>query len=152
MEQMIQLSGKQRAALRKIAANLDTIFQIGKGGIGENMLRQISDTLDARELIKLRVLDTAEYTASSAAQEIANALHAAVVQCIGTRFVLYRPNPDKAKKSEISANKKRPTHRSNSVPSNKDVGWVTPVVDEDKQSVGTLDCMKMSDGIKKNIA
>ena len=64
MEQMIQLSGKQRAALRKIAANLDTIFQIGKGGIGENMLRQISDTLDARELIKLRVLDTAEYTAS----------------------------------------------------------------------------------------
>lgn len=106
MEQMIQLSGKQRAALRKIAANLDTIFQIGKGGIGANMLRQISDALDARELIKLRVLDTAEYTASSAAQEIANALHAAVVQCIGTRFVLYRPNPDKAKKSEITANKK----------------------------------------------
>lgn len=106
MEQMIQLSGKQRAALRKIAANLDTIFQIGKGGIGENMLRQISDALDARELIKLRVLDTAEYTASSAAQEIANALHAAVVQCIGTRFVLYRPNPDRGEKSEIAAYQK----------------------------------------------
>lgn len=106
MEQMIQLSGKQRAALRKIAANLDTIFQIGKGGIGENMLRQISDALDARELIKLRVLDTAEYTASSAAQEIADALHAAVVQCIGTRFVLYRPNPDRGEKSEIAAYQK----------------------------------------------
>lgn len=106
MEQMIQLSGKQRAALRKIAANLDTIFQVGKSGIGVNMLRQISDALDARELIKLRVLDTAEYTASSAAQEIADALHAAVVQCIGTRFVLYRPNPDRGEKSEIAAYQK----------------------------------------------
>ena len=101
MGNIIQLQGKQRAALRKVAAGLDTIFQIGKGGIGENMLRQISDALDARELIKLRVLDAAEYTADSAAEKIAEILHAAVVQCIGTRFVLYRPNPDKAARSAV---------------------------------------------------
>ncbi len=78
-----------------MANSLDTIFQIGKGGIGENMCKQISDTLEARELIKLRVLENSDYTAKEAAAEIAEFIGADVVQVIGTKFVLYKESKDK---------------------------------------------------------
>ena len=84
------LTSKQRAYLRGLAQNLDTIFQVGKGGVTENMCEQIGNALEARELIKLRVLDNSEYTAKEAANEIAENVGADVVQVIGTRFVLYR--------------------------------------------------------------
>ena len=88
------LTSKQRAGLRKMAAALDTIFQVGKGGVSDNMCEQISNALEARELIKLRVLENSEYSAKEAANEIAERVDADVVQVIGTRFVLYRESVD----------------------------------------------------------
>ena len=94
-EGIMEITSKQRAYLRRLAANIDTIFQIGKGGVYEHMLRQISDALEARELIKLRVLDNSAYSAQQAMEEISAALHAVPVQSIGTRFVLFRPSEKK---------------------------------------------------------
>ena len=84
------LNSKQRAFLRAEAQKLDTIFQVGKGGITEEMCNQISAALEARELIKARVLDNSSYTAKDAASIIAEAIGCDVVATVGSRFVLYR--------------------------------------------------------------
>ena len=89
------LTSKQRAYLRSLSQSLDTIFQIGKGGITEEICLQISNALEARELIKARVLDNSGYTAKEAAQEIADAVSCDVVSCVGTKFVLYRESEKK---------------------------------------------------------
>ena len=94
------ITSKQRAYLRSLAQNLDTIFQIGKGGITEETCKQIANALEARELIKARVLDNSGYTAKEAANEIAEAIDCDVVSCVGTRFVLYEESTKK-KKIEI---------------------------------------------------
>lgn len=91
------LSSKQRAYLRSMSQQLDTIFQIGKGGITEEICFQISNALEARELIKCRVLENSGYTAKEAAEEISAAIGADVVSCVGTRFVLYRESENKKK-------------------------------------------------------
>ena len=65
------LTSKQRATLRGIASSYETIFQVGKGGINDNLIQQVSDALKKRELIKLRVLDNSGYSAREAADEIA---------------------------------------------------------------------------------
>ena len=89
------LTSKQRANLRSLSANLDTIFQIGKGGITDEICLQIGNALEARELIKLRVLDNSGYTAKEAATEISEAVGCEVVSCVGTKFVLYRESKKK---------------------------------------------------------
>ena len=94
------LTSKQRAYLRSLAVHIDTIFQIGKGGVNENMTEQISNALEARELIKLRVLDNSGYTSREAAEEIAEIVGAEVIQTVCTRFVLYRESK-KNKKIEL---------------------------------------------------
>ena len=94
------LTSKQRAYLRGLSQNLDTIFQIGKGGITEEICTQISNALEARELIKARVLDNSGYTAKEAANEIAEAIGCDVVSCVGSRFVLYKESTKK-KRIEI---------------------------------------------------
>ena len=78
------------------------IFQIGKGGINENMTKQISDALEARELIKLKVLQNSEYTAREAAETIAETTSSAVVGVVGSTFVLYRES-EKHKKIDLGA-------------------------------------------------
>ncbi len=88
------LNSRQRAQLRGLANSLDTIFQVGKGGVTENTVKQVDDALEARELIKLRVLETSPVSAREAADEIAEKTHSDVVQVIGTRFVLYRESRD----------------------------------------------------------
>ena len=87
------LNSKQRAALRGVAGTMDTIFQVGKGGINEALISQVSDALRKRELIKLRVLDNSAYTSREAAEEIAEKTGADVVQVIGNRFVIFKRNP-----------------------------------------------------------
>lgn len=84
------LTSKQRAALRAAANGTDTIMQVGKGGIGENLIKQVDEALEARELIKLRVLETALMTPDEAAAVLSEATHSEVVQTIGTRLTLYR--------------------------------------------------------------
>ncbi len=98
------MTSKQRAYLRSLASTMDTIFQIGKGGISEEMCKQIANALEARELIKCRVLDNAEYTPAEAANEIAEIIDATVVTVIGTKFVLFRPSSkEKNRKIDLSA-------------------------------------------------
>lgn len=80
-----------------MAAPMDTIFQVGKGGVNDNMCEQISNALEARELIKLRVLDNCDLNAKEAAQIISEETDSDVVQVIGTRFVLYRESVDHKK-------------------------------------------------------
>lgn len=91
------LTSKQRASLRSLANGMDTIFQLGKGGVNDNFIAQVDDALTARELIKLRILESSMYTAREAADEIAPLVGAEVVQVIGTKFVLYRQNKEKPK-------------------------------------------------------
>ena len=96
------ITSKQRAYLRGLSNNYDTIFRVGKGGITENMTEQIGNALEARELIKLRVLDNSEYGAREAAEIIAEKVGADVVSVVGSRFVLYRES-EKHKKIDISS-------------------------------------------------
>lgn len=94
------LTSKQRAYLRGRANDYDTIFQVGKGGINENMLEQIDNALEARELIKLRTLENSDFFAKEAANAIAEQLGADVVSVVGSRFILYRES-QKNKKFDI---------------------------------------------------
>ena len=89
------LTSKQRAYLRSLSQKLDTIFQIGKSGITEEICTQLANALEARELIKARVLDNSGYTAKEAAEEIAAAISCDVVSCVGTKFVLYKESVNK---------------------------------------------------------
>jgi len=88
------LNSRQRAQLRGLANGLDTIFQVGKGGLNEQLYTQVAQALEARELIKLRVLETAPVTARQAADEISKAVDADVVQVIGSKFVLYKESTE----------------------------------------------------------
>ena len=98
----MELTSKQRAQLRGMANGLDTILQIGKDGIGDNVVTQVNEALEVRELIKCRVLDNnLELDARSAAQALAEATRSEVVQVIGTRFVLFRQTHSKPKEKRI---------------------------------------------------
>ena len=94
------ITSKQRAYLRSISQSLETIFQIGKGGITEEICNQIYNALEARELIKARVLDNSGYTAKEAASIIAEVIECEVVSCGGSRFVLYKES-EKKKRIEL---------------------------------------------------
>jgi RNA-binding protein len=100
------LTSKQRAALRALAAGEDTIVQIGKGGITENVIAQTTDALTARELVKGRVLENSLLTAREACDRLSEACHAEQVQVIGSKFVLYRRSA-KAPKIELPKDQKR---------------------------------------------
>ena len=84
------LNSKQRAALKAIASQTDAIFQIGKGGVGDAMVKSIGDALEARELIKISVLENSAETACGAAEEIAEATGSEVVAVIGRKIILYK--------------------------------------------------------------
>lgn len=86
------LNSKERAYLRSLANSIDTIVMVGKGGMSDTIIKQADDALTARELIKGRVLESADTTPRIAAEEIAEAINADVVQVIGSKFVLYRRN------------------------------------------------------------
>ena len=94
----MELTSKQRAQLRSLATNLDTIAPVGKDGIGDNLSKQVNDALEARERIKGRVLENSLLTAREAAEELAVAARCEVVQVIGSKFVLYRMQHDKSKR------------------------------------------------------
>ena len=89
------LTSKQRASLRAIANELTPIFQIGKGGLNENLVTSIDEALEARELVKITILDSADVTAKEALDYIAERTGAEQVQLIGRKFVLYRRSEDK---------------------------------------------------------
>lgn len=100
------LTSKQRSQLRAIAAGEDTIIQVGKGGINENLIASVSDALKARELIKGRVLENSMLTAREACDALSEACRAEQVQVIGTKFVLYKRNEKEPKIVLIKDRKK----------------------------------------------
>ena len=89
------LTSKQRATLRSFANGIDTIIQIGKDGITDNLIAQVDSALTARELIKGRVLANSLVSPREACEFLAEELGAEGVQVVGTKFVLYRENPEK---------------------------------------------------------
>ena len=91
------LTSKQRAHLRSLAAGADTIIQIGKGGITDNVTAQVNSALLARELVKGRVLENSMLTAREACDALSEACGAEQVQVIGSKFVLYKRNPKEPK-------------------------------------------------------
>lgn len=91
------LTGKQRAMLRKMANGIPALYQIGKDGITENVIKQFDDALDARELIKVHILDSALLDTRGTADSVAKMLGAEPVQSIGSKFVLYRRSEDNPK-------------------------------------------------------
>lgn len=91
------LTGKQRAKLRSMANGIPALYQIGKDGISENVLKQFDEALEARELIKVHVLDSALLDTRETADGIAKQLGADTVQTIGSKFVLYRHSENNPK-------------------------------------------------------
>ena len=94
----MELTSKQRAQLRGIANTIDTIVIIGKDGITENLAKQANDALEAREIIKCRVLENSLLTAREACDELSRLTRSEQVQVIGSKFVLYRQHYDKSKR------------------------------------------------------
>ena len=96
-----ELTGKQRAQLRAMANTLEPVVHIGKDGIGDNLVKQANDALEARELIKCRVLENCDLTAREACDELSRLTRSEQVQVIGMKFVLYRESHRKDKKDKI---------------------------------------------------
>ena len=93
------MTGKERAAFRSKANSLEPLFQVGKGGMSDALVKQTDDALRARELIKLKVLlDSSPVTPREVADELAEKTQSDVIQVIGGVIVLYRENPEIAKK------------------------------------------------------
>jgi RNA-binding protein len=84
------LTSKQRAYLRGLANDIDTILQVGKDGVNDSFITQINDALEARELIKIRVLNNAPTDVEEVAAILEEACNAETVQKIGNKLVLYR--------------------------------------------------------------
>ncbi len=86
------LTSKERAYLRSLAVNEETILTLGKGGLSGEVIKQADDALEKRELIKGRILpESCPVSPREAAEAIAGKTGSVVVQVIGSRFVLYRP-------------------------------------------------------------
>ncbi|KMK75923.1 ribosome assembly RNA-binding protein YhbY [Alkalihalobacillus pseudalcaliphilus] len=88
------LTGKQKRFLRSKAHHLNPIFQVGKGGVNDNMIAQISDALEVRELMKISVLQNCEFDKGDVAKELAKGTKADIVQIIGNTIVLYKESKE----------------------------------------------------------
>ena len=88
------LTGKQKRYLRSLAHNIDPIFQIGKAGINDNMISQIDETLENRELIKIHILQNDFDDKNDLAQTLSQATNSEVVQVIGSMIIIYRESQE----------------------------------------------------------
>ena len=95
------MTSKQRAILRAQANTLTPVFQVGKGEIDETLIKSTADCLAARELIKMKVLETSMYSAKEAANILAEETGADVVQVIGSKFVLYLQKKKESKFADL---------------------------------------------------
>lgn len=84
------INSKQRALLKGMASRIDAIFQIGKGGVSENMCEAIASALEARELIKISMLENSSVDIRDAAEEIADATGSDLVSVIGRKIILFK--------------------------------------------------------------
>ena len=88
------ITSAQRAKLRSMASDMSAIIQVGKGGINDTLIITVHDALEARELIKLTVLENCDYTARDVADALSEITHAHCVGVIGRKVLLYRPSKD----------------------------------------------------------
>ena len=93
------LSSKQRAILKSVASKMDAIFQIGKGGLGDAAVKSIADALEARELVKISVLDNSDEDAREAGEAIAARTGSEVVAVIGRKIILFRQSSKPEKRA-----------------------------------------------------
>jgi RNA-binding protein len=91
------LTGKQKRYLRSEAHHLNPIFQVGKGGVNDNMVEQIENALEARELMKISVLQNCEVDKNEVAEELSKGSKAEIVQIIGNTIVLYKESKENKK-------------------------------------------------------
>jgi len=91
------LTGKQKRYLRSLANQEKAIFQVGKGGVNENMIAQINDALEKRELIKVNILQNCDETKENVADELQEGTGGEVVQIIGFNIVLYKESKENKK-------------------------------------------------------
>lgn len=91
------LTGKQRSYLKGIANNIDSIFQLGKNGLTDNFIKQVEEALEAREIIKIKVLNNSPLDVTEVASDLAEMTDAEFVQSIGNKFVLYRESKENKK-------------------------------------------------------
>ncbi|WP_339146963.1 MULTISPECIES: ribosome assembly RNA-binding protein YhbY [unclassified Sutcliffiella] len=88
------LTGKQKRFLRAEAHHLDPIFQVGKGGVNENMTKQISEALEVRELLKVSVLQNCDEDRKVVAEDLVAGTKAELVQVIGSTIILYKESKE----------------------------------------------------------
>lgn len=93
----IIMTSKQRAYLRGLANTIPAILQIGKNGISENLVKQVDDALEARELIKLTVLETSPEETIDIANSLAQSTNSELVQTVGNKITLFRPRKKDSK-------------------------------------------------------
>ena len=99
------LTSKQRAYLRGLANDYDSLFQVGKSGVTETVLKQVEDALRARELIKINSLENTPLSPKEVAQDVSEKVKCDVVQVVGRKIILYKRN-DKDPKIVLPKNKK----------------------------------------------
>ncbi|MFS8629855.1 MAG: ribosome assembly RNA-binding protein YhbY [Bacillales bacterium] len=88
------LTGKQKKFLRSMAHHLNPIFQVGKSGVNENLIKQVMDALEARELIKISVLQNCAEDKHTVAEKLVRGADAELVQIIGNTIVLYKESKE----------------------------------------------------------
>ena len=88
------ITSKQRSYLRSLAHNIDPTVYIGKAGVTDNVIKEIDQCLEARELVKIKLQEGAELDAKTVANELAPGLRAEFVQAIGRKFTLYRESKE----------------------------------------------------------
>lgn len=91
------MTSKQRAYLKSLASNLDPIFQVGKSSLTPEITEAIGESFNNNELIKVAVLKNCMDDPRAIAEAVAERTHSQVVQVIGKKIVLYKPNKDKPK-------------------------------------------------------
>lgn len=95
------ITGKQRSYLKSLANKTDTLCYIGKDGITENVLKEIDNLLEKRELVKVKIQESSTLNPKETCEEIAKKLNAEFVQAIGRKFTLYRMAKDKENRKII---------------------------------------------------
>lgn len=88
------LTGKQKRFLRARANQIKPIFQVGKTGVNENMVTQITDALEKRELLKVSILQNCLEDKTIVAEQLAEGTGAEIVQIIGNNIVLYKESTE----------------------------------------------------------
>lgn len=91
------INTKQRAYLRSLAQKIQPVFQVGKNGITDSLIEDLSNALEARELIKITLLNTIPEDKKDIANEIANQTNSEFIQLVGNKLTLYKPNKEKSK-------------------------------------------------------